>query len=657
MNKSGYIALAMAVMLISLWFCGAPSQEKDLFDKKANYYKPLSDHEPSSKKQESDASRSPQPANSFLTTSELDHASTWVRDYGALSVTDHPDDVAPQVLSMVRDVFEVFKRVLAAADKRANRFPKLLILREADEPWAICLRDGTVLLTQKAMEFCYQGTDKTTGDARMAFLLGHELAHLANDDYWHLVAFEALANYGNDQKEKAIQKILEQLQKNLDAGNTTESKKVIRKKELKADANGLLYATMAGYDPTAIVNKEGRNFFQEWVNQITGEIAFGDELHPTPELRATFLLSNMKAVCDELDLFNLGVRLYQLGRYDDSLEFMVAFNEKFPSREVFNNIGLIHYQKALEALAQCDWNKAYQYKLSATVAIKTRAETFNMESLRGDLCSKMAVFKKENRKAMRYFNVACEKDPYYIPSRVNLSSALIMAGRYNGATDILDEALNINENDPAALNNRALALYLHGPSIDVDMHEQSTNILEDIIEKNPRFSDAYYNLGVFEAERGRNASAKKHWEKYLQLESTGVYAEMIRKNMNPETTEPVYKPFYEAPPVKLGRFDETTKEQLRGLSSHPLNLGNISGTFYSGNGLLILVLKDVAELVVSPVEQKISFSDMIEQYSSPCRIYNNPAGIKTLMYEKFAVDIQDGMITKVVHFDYSIISK
>ena len=72
---------------------------------------------------------------------------------------------------------KVFERVRATADKRADRDPRLLLIRAADEPWAICLKDGTIVLTEKSLEFCYKDADKAVGDSRTAFVMGHEMAH------------------------------------------------------------------------------------------------------------------------------------------------------------------------------------------------------------------------------------------------------------------------------------------------------------------------------------------------------------------------------------------------------------------------------------------------------------------------------------------------
>ncbi len=48
------------------------------------------------------------------------------------------------------------------------------------------------MLSTKTLEICYKQTFLEIGDARMAFVLGHELGHMAEDDYWHFKTFMTL---------------------------------------------------------------------------------------------------------------------------------------------------------------------------------------------------------------------------------------------------------------------------------------------------------------------------------------------------------------------------------------------------------------------------------------------------------------------------------
>ena len=54
------------------------------------------------------------------------------------------------------------------------------------DPLAAALPDGYIVLSKHAVEILYKNVSSIVGDTRTAFVLGHELAHLANDDHWHL---------------------------------------------------------------------------------------------------------------------------------------------------------------------------------------------------------------------------------------------------------------------------------------------------------------------------------------------------------------------------------------------------------------------------------------------------------------------------------------
>ncbi|MCP4353959.1 MAG: tetratricopeptide repeat protein [Desulfobacterales bacterium] len=633
----------------------------------------------------------PTPSVFSDTLSQKDHGAWWVSLYGALSEKDHP---------LVSRATRVFEHVRKAADKRANRFPNLVILHQKDEPWVLSLKDGTILFTQKAVEICYQGVDETAGDSRMAFIIGHELAHLAKDDFWHKSAFETVKRFGPDS-ENIKKQILDLIRNTENIENTPHAREIVRKKELQADGYGLVYASMAGYDPRVIADEKGKNFFREWAdwftsNQATGKTAGNNESHPAPEQRAGFLLSKMKSLINDLDIFHIGVRLYQLGRYEDALAFFRTFNEKFPCREVSNNIGLIHYQMAIKNLAKCDRNRAYRFKLTATTDTETRAGLYKSQ------CGQ-SLF----RQAIRHLENACDKDDYYVPARVNLSSALIMAGKYSRAMAVLDEALEIRKDDPEILNNRAIAMYLLGPSIKVDMFRQSVDALKHVIKENPVFSDAYYNLARLRFERGRNAASGETWKKYLKLESSGVYANIARdilgsekesiaennwqttgvstslgteicqasfalgisarsatpciptQSMGTRTSiadltennrQTTFAGLYE-PPVKLGDVDSKTEKQLAGFKKYSLELGTIAGEYYVKQGILVLSLEDVVELVECPVKDRITLSKLEEIYGEPYQILKSSPQKKTLVYENFSVDVQDGITARVVYFE------
>lgn len=153
------------------------------------------------------------------------------------------------------------------------------------------------------------------------YMAGLELA-LSGNYPEHALQYLSLLkkNAGKESWDSYLRLLLE----DEDIKYTAHAMEIVRKKELQADSYGIIYASMAGYDPAVIVDTKGKNFFKEWVSQD----------------------------------------------------------------------------------------------------------------------------------AIRDFKIACEKDTSYIPARVNLSSAMIMAGNYSGAMAVLDEALKLKKDDAGALSKQ-----------------------------------------------------------------------------------------------------------------------------------------------------------------------------------------------------------
>lgn len=547
---------------------------------------------------------------------------------------------------------EVFKRVLGAADKRANCFPKLIIIREAGDPWAVSLKDGTIVLTQKGLEICYQGVSEGMGDARLAFVLGHELSHLAQDDFWEWIAFETVKKFA--PRGDAIHEILrifgERYQK-----MPEYVREDIQKRELRADGYGLLYAAMAGYDPNIIVDGPGgKNFFEEWVGQITGDLAYTDDEHLSPAHRAAFLISKMNAVKDKVILFDIGVRLCQLGMYEDALKFLASFQEHFPSREVFNNIGLVHYQIAMQGLIEADPDTAYQYRLATVLDTETRA--------RGFLRSEDNVFDAEMEKAVSNFRHACDQDSFYTPARVNLSSAYIMTGEYAKAKAVLEEALSLKKDDPGILNNLAVARYLdmaNFAAIPKEIIAEATiKVLKELAANHPDFPHARYNLGRMLKQAGNESAAREYWEAYLKLEPTGEHAKAAAEMLGMAVSDREKNQaagFGETPPVAVGEFDEDIEPHLAGMPKQSFDISTgqtgVSGDYYSRQGLRVLVLESQVEVVETDVKAHLRYADVLEKYGSPDRIFVSVSGKKILVYGNFAVDIENDVATHVVFFN------
>jgi len=581
---------------------------------------------------------------SIYASPSKEHADYWLHVYGVLTEEENP---------FVERVQSVFSNVLEAADKRGNRFPKLLIIKGDGDPWSLALKDGTIIITQKAIDHCYNYSTQECGDSRIAFIIGHELAHLAKDDFWHADIFSIVKQFGKN--EKAVQQIQDLLKKTTNINNSKHAREVIRTKELEADTYGVLYASLAGYNPQLLFTDQKKLFFSLWTDQVTKQVIF-DSLHVNSDQRETFLQSNIQSILNQIPLFDFGVRLYQTGKFKDALDFMMEFRKSFPCREVFNNIGLIHFQLAIESLAAINPEEAYRFKLSTMLDTETRAHQYRVtRSLQKEYDIQM-----EN--AYKYFQAACEKDSLYIPSRVNLSSIYLMKKKYQNkrqtkyskAIAVLEDVFQIEPDNRFALNNLAIAKFLQGALNQTDMFKRETDVFKKMIQTHPEFSAPYYNLARIQTD-DRKRNAVLIWKQFLSIENHGAYANIARKMIENVSGQKQPSPGKEnylckwlpKSPVQLGPVAPKTHALLAKYPKHILDIGGVEGEYILHDKFTVLVIEDVVSLVETPVHIDIK---NIRDFGSPLKMFQGHPKTKTFVFGNVVIDIEAGKMKTAVYY-------
>jgi len=112
--------------------------------------------------------------------------------------------VDPTELPVIERVQEIYRNLSKTiGSQKANR-SKLLVIDSDGYPWAVALSDNSVVLTKGAIDLMYQEQDMALGDARVAFVLGHELSHLDTEDLFHHRAFLANTNPTNKRFDPLI---------------------------------------------------------------------------------------------------------------------------------------------------------------------------------------------------------------------------------------------------------------------------------------------------------------------------------------------------------------------------------------------------------------------------------------------------------------------
>jgi tetratricopeptide (TPR) repeat protein len=414
----------------------------------------------------------------------------YIATYGAIDPSQDP---------RAATAFRVFDKVKAAADKSIKRMPRLVVISGATDAWAIALPSGHIVLSRKALELCFKSADPATAEARLAFILGHELAHLAHDDYWHHEVESFLA------KTQDTQKIAHFLDQSFEA----------RQAELAADDKGYLYAAMAGYPVERLVDNRKTDFFTFWMQQTQAKITSS---HPFPEDRAALLRERLKMLQEKLAFFDMGVRLAHFGRCADAMYFLQEFKRVFPEPAVLNNLGVCALQLALQQMPKA---QAGFYWLPFLLDLETRAprtrgvaaEPEPARRFLKDFEADSSQAQSHLKEAAEYLGQAVAAAPDYLAARLNLATVQLYQGRPHQARATLDEALDLAKSDWQVKMLDALALYEQSEA-GIDLWPAAIKRLEVFDGEMP---PAWrYNLARLFELRPRPQEAQDHWNRLAQ---------------------------------------------------------------------------------------------------------------------------------------------
>jgi tetratricopeptide (TPR) repeat protein len=414
----------------------------------------------------------------------------------------------------------IFARVLNAAGSRPGVIPRLYITQ--DNPFgaslAIALPDGGIILSKGALDICYR--DPQRGDDRLAFVLAHEIAHQLKTDFWHLGFFEALESSKSTNPAKAD--VLEEI---LAIARRTHD---VQAKELQADAAGIIFASMAGYNTQAIVHDDAKvNFFEEWVQALDPHRVSGirpDPDHPSPRQRAETIKTELRKVLDQVDVFTLGLQFYHAGMYPQAIQAFEKFLQAYPSREVYHNLATSHHQRALEYYRA--WKRqdlALPFQLSMAIDPVTRAQS---GITRKSSSEEEAAFRFYIDEAIRLYNEAIKLDPAYVLAYNNLGCALILTGDEYEAIATLQKAVKREPHFLEAHNNLGVAFWYNKRPDEARKH------LTEAHTRHPTAEAPLFNLGRLAHAEGQAEEATRYWTAYLQQDSSSDWAKAIHEALS-----------------------------------------------------------------------------------------------------------------------------
>lgn len=405
---------------------------------------------------------------------------------------------------------KIFQQVLNAAGSPRSVTPRLLIIKDKSLR-VIALPDGWVILSSGALERCYKNTNH--GDDRLAFILGHEIAHQLKDDFWHMRFFEALSNY-----EKTANSPKDTLESVRAIAKKTDE---VRAKELAADEHGIVYAAMAGFDPRAIIeDKQGINFFAEWTEALDpGRLRLNQAstTHPNSNQRAQAVKARLASVFEHIEAFNLGVMFHQAGMHQQAIASFGLFATYFPSREVSHNLAVSYYHLALQAYTQ--WKGEPDFALLPRLDPETRANAWASR----DAEPPEERFQEHIALAIRHARAAVEQDSSYPPAYLTAAASLLLNNQPYEALGLLREAQRRFGANVDWLNAEGVAHQLTGDTNKATAQFQAT------LQTNPNNDAAHYNLGRQAILNGDPQAARQYWQACLDQAPDGQCAHRARR--------------------------------------------------------------------------------------------------------------------------------
>lgn len=363
--------------------------------------------------------------------------------------------------------------------------------------------------------------------------------------------------------------------------------------------------SMAGFSPGDLFSRDPE-FFARWVAQGSLEAAYADPLHPNPEQRAAFLRSQLAAVIDDLEFFDFGVRLAELGRFEDAILLLKRFQDSYAGREVLSNLGYAEYQLGLRALSLCDESAATRFRLPVAIDEETLASGSRLRGT-AEACLASPPVRKPFAEAKRYLDLALEKDPGYLPARRNLLALEIVSGRAAAALSLADDTLALFPGDASTLIAKGIALHQFGIESRLETVDAALALLKEAETDPRRAADAIYNQAVILSQRPRTAGALDNWKRFLQVEPTGQYSDAVRERLGlPVQVAAPAKPIGTSP-IPLGKVGPETSKALAGLESRAFFIGDLAVRFYRSPQLRALQLGDAIEVVETKCDLRPQF--------------------------------------------------
>ncbi len=303
----------------------------------------------------------------------------------------------------------VFNQLVIAYDSPKTA-PELLFMKIFPSPTTPALYENKkVKLDLQLYQLC-QTFGKDSLNA-LSVVLSHELAH-----YYYEHDFCSDFAYAIQNKSVPFAKGLKIINKN---------QKVFY--ETQADDKGLFYAAMAGFYPFEIQPKILDAVYRFYKLK---DINFG---YPSKNERKAIAQNALTKAQKLFAVFQEAVIAKEQKEYDKSLNLFEIVNQDFPTRENYNNIGVLKTLKALKykLLTKEEFDYPNRFLNPLEVDINSRLDQSGTRGQQDD--AKQALMNDLLKSAQKDFTEAIRLDEKYTIAYINSACVYDLLGNPNGA--------------------------------------------------------------------------------------------------------------------------------------------------------------------------------------------------------------------------------
>ena len=509
---------------------------------------------------------------------ERSNASFYIDTYGRID---------PATDSRVKKAHEIFDRLKQVAGPGVLS-SRLVVIDAESKPWAIALSDGNIILSRGALDIVYSGQQADQPESWLAFVLGHELAHITADDLWQQHVFASLSANLTAGRQSLLD-----VQQGLQ--NSVFDSQQWRERELQADELGYVFAALAGFEVERIfADNLQQDFLSLWDERTQ---AVGDT-HYSATIRNEFMRVRLKGAEQRIDQFKLGLMMAYDGRYSDALTVFEDFYQYFPSHSALANLGFVHLQQARREMPA---ELAYRF----WIPMLLESESGLRIPSRGFAASITDSAIAHLKQATRYLEQAAMMAPDDSIVSMNLTAAYWYSGQYFLARASVENALKQHPDNTDFKIMKAIVLIDQEP--DIDMWPRVVESLEALKQQGISSPLISFNMARLLEERGRNASAQDHWEqlysRFSELPKQFRVQVCIALSVECElaTLDDTVTTAIETLnlPVRPGHTvqDQDIQSWIRSARVEPWQIQEISGATVKHQGATAYLIEGVIELV------------------------------------------------------------